>query len=127
MFLVLFACSPTSDAKEEAKVTVHTQPAQSKLVVPKGEPDPGRQSFAEGMAALCDSYAKAPKSDDPIESQKLLHSWIEEHVTNKRVREVFTLVGTVPPKQRSGMLRAAAAKVGIRECALAGPNQSEPK
>jgi hypothetical protein len=55
-----------------------------------------------------------------------LHAWLEEHVTNKKVREVFTLVGKMPPSQRSGMLRAAAAKVGIQSCALAGPDPISP-
>lgn len=117
-----FACSPEREAKTQAKSEVHTQPAIGGKAPPTQPEDPDSQSFYDGMLALCDSYEKAPKSDEPAESQKLLHAWLEEHVTNKKVREVFTLVGTMPPSQRSGMLRAAAAKVGITSCALAGPD-----
>jgi hypothetical protein len=117
------ACSAKSDSKKAARREVHTQTAVASQVEPKeAEPEdrPGEQSFHEGMVALCESYEKVPKSDDPIESQKLLHAWLEEHVTNVKVREVFTMVGEMPPSQRGGMLRAAAAKVGITHCALAG-------
>lgn len=101
---------------------VHAQPVMNKLTFPKEELPPGSQTFHDGMVALCESYEKAEKSDDPAMSQKLLHAWLTEHVTNKKVREVFTLVGKMPPSQRSGMLRAAAAKVGITDCPLAGPD-----
>jgi RNA processing factor Prp31 len=121
-----FACSPEPAEKKEVKREVHAQAAvETKAAAApeaKEEVPEGGQTFREGMAALCESYEKAPKSDDPAESQKLLHAWLGEHVTNEKVREVFTLVGEMPPSQRGGMLRAAAAKVGITECALAGPD-----
>jgi hypothetical protein len=132
--LLLFytlACSPEREEKVEPKLEVHTQPALAAGDPPANEDPPASavetdsQSFYDGMLALCESYEKAPKSDSPVESQKLLHAWIGEKVTNKKVREVFTLVGTMPPKQRSGMLRAAAAKVGITSCSLAGPDPLE--
>lgn len=123
-----FACSTESEPKKEVKREVHAQAAlggdkaSEDTSAPKTEEPAEGQSFHDGMLALCESYEKAPKSEDPAESQKLLHAWLGEHVTNEEVREVFTLVGQMPPKQRGGMLRAAAAKVGITECALAGPD-----
>ena len=116
------ACSPEQKAKEEVKIEVHAQPVVNKITFPKEELPPDAQSFHDGMVALCQSYEKVEKVDDPAESQKLLHAWLAENVTNKKVREVFTLVGKMPPSQRSGMLRAAAAKVGITDCPLAGPD-----
>lgn len=128
LLCISFACSPARDSeqdseqgsREEVRREVHTQPAMQSSVVQAEPLAPGAQTFPEGMLALCESYQKVAKSDDPVESQKLLHAWLEEHVTNEKVREVFMLVGEMPPSQRSGMLRAAAAKVGIKSCALAG-------
>jgi hypothetical protein len=121
-----FACSPTQDSKEEpVKREIHTQPASVFEQAPTPIEVPGGQTFKEGMVALCESFEKAPKSEDAAESQKLLHGWLTEHVTNEKVREVFSLVGKMPASQRSGMLRAAAAKVGIESCALAGPDPLE--
>ncbi len=116
------ACSPEREAKVETKTEVHTQAALAGTEPPMQREEGDSQSFYDGMIALCESFEKAPRSDSPVESQKLLHAWLGEHVTNEKVREVFTLVGTMPPKQRPGMLRAAAAKVGIGSCALAGPD-----
>lgn len=120
------ACTPTPDKEKEAvKHEVHTQPVSLPKAAPPPVEAPGGQTFREGMLALCESFEKAPKSEDAAESQKLLHTWLAENVTNEKVREVFALVGEMPPSQRGGMLRAAAAKVGIQSCALAGPDPLE--
>lgn len=115
------ACSEEK-AQEKPKTKVHAQPVVNKITFPKAELPAGSQTFHDGMVALCQSYEKVEKSDDPALSQKNLHAWLAEHVSNEKVREVFSLIGKMPPSQRSGMLRAAAAKVGITDCPLAGPD-----
>jgi hypothetical protein len=112
------ACAPENKPSKQTTKEPKAAPGEAQA---QQEPQTQEgQSFHDGMVALCESYAKAPKSDDPAESQKLLHGWLEENVTNEKVREVFTMVGEMPPSQRAGMMRAAAAKVGITKCALAG-------
>lgn len=109
----LLACCSTKHPEKQASSTAAVE--QSAAL-----PDNKKQSFFDGMQTLCESYQRAPKSDSAAEAQKHLHRWIETNVTNIEVREVFTLIGTMPPGQRSPMMRAAAAKVGLTRCSLAG-------
>ncbi len=136
LLLAISACSQKSEPEksEPKKIVTTMAPAiQRQAKTEKNKPAAApkatastvagteSQSFAQGLTALCESYEKAPKSDSPIESQKLLHAYIEKNVTNEKVRELFTIIGQMPPSQRGAMLRAAAAKSGISTCSLAGP------
>ena len=119
LLLLIIACSPQGKPQEESEpLAPNTEQAKGSATEAKTEV--GGQSFRDGIVALCQSYTLAPKSDDPIEAQKLLHAFIGKTVTNEKVRELFTLIGDMPPKQRPGMLHAAAAKAGVTTCALAG-------
>ncbi len=77
------------------------------------------QSFLEGMQALCKSIDEVPANPDAMAYQRSMAAWIGANVRNQEVRELFTIIGDMPPAQRPGMLSAAAAKAGLPHCPLA--------
>ncbi|MCP4444765.1 MAG: hypothetical protein GY811_05390 [Myxococcales bacterium] len=112
---VLLACSPahkTSETKEAESVQV-VAPSE------KAIESPSKQSFEAGMQLLCDSVDKVDSNLAPSERQRAVAQWIDENVKNSQVRELFSIMGDVPPNKRAGMMKAAAAKAGITLCAIA--------
>ncbi len=71
------------------------------------------------MQLICDSVNAAGVGLDPSERQKAVAAYIGEKVTNPKVRELFEIMGNVSPKQRAGMMKAAATKAGLEHCAIA--------
>ena len=105
--LIVTLCFACSSKEKEQEASAHDEAA------------PAEQSFKAGMIALCKSIDVVAKSSDPALYQREMATWIEKHVTNTKVRELFTLIGEMPPSQRPGMMGAAAAKAGVQTCALA--------
>ena len=95
-------------------------PAASLDAAPRAESaSTDGQSFQDGLAKLCNSINEVPADLAPAEKQRAVSAYINEHVQNTEVRELFTLLGQMPPKQRPGMMAAAAAKAGLNGCPIA--------
>tara|TARA_R110002096_G_scaffold44526_3_gene120020 strand:- start:143 stop:556 length:414 start_codon:yes stop_codon:yes gene_type:complete len=123
---LLLACSPSktnseSNESNEAPTTpVATAPALEQAAASAPEvPKTEGQSFQDGMQLICDSLEHIEQNLDPSEKQKAVATWIGENVTNTQVRELFSIMGDVQPRQRAGMMKAAAAKAGITKCPIA--------
>lgn len=123
---LLLACSSpktnsdSKESKETPKTPAATEPAPVEAVAPAAEvPKTQGQSFQDGMQLICDSLEHIDPNLDPSEKQKAVATWIGENVTNTQVRELFSIMGDVPPSQRAGMMKAAAAKAGITKCPIA--------
>ena len=103
--LLLAACSSSKNTSEP--------PPASEDAPPKS------QSFQEGMQRLCDSVNEVDRELSPSDRQRAVAQWIDTHVSNEQVRELFTIMAQVPPSKRAGMMKAAATKAGIASCAIA--------
>lgn len=126
--LLLVACSPSKKpAEEEGENKIAVTAIPSTAVTTKNAPpepakpavDPSGQSFQEGMQRLCDSIQQVDSDLDPSSRQVAIAKWIDENVKNTQVRELFSIMGEVPPSKRAGMMQAAAAKAGLESCPIA--------
>ena len=80
----------------------------------------GCQSRAEGLRALCDAPRDCPEcmSAPPELQAVLLSTYIDDHLSNGEVRDLFQPLPQVDPAQRVVLVRDAAAAEGITECPL---------
>lgn len=87
----------------------------------EGSAPEGAQSFEEGMRVLCNSpeEAKITEETPDVRAQKLFQ-WIQEHVTNAEVSEMFTSLADLPPDQKREKLQEAMTKASITDCPLTG-------
>ena len=120
LLLLAAACGKSEEpAPRASEPASESAPASTSADPQRDAASSAGQSFQEGMQALCNSIDAVPASEDPAQHQRQLARWLDTHVTNAQVREVFALIGDMPASQRPGMLSAAAAKAGLQSCALA--------
>lgn len=90
------------------------------LIVCFGSVALGCQSYEEGMRVLCDSPKNADLSQhDPAERMRKFSEWIDDHVKNGEVRELFNSLSDMSPEQRVVAIERAAAKAKIDPCLVA--------
>lgn len=116
---LLIACQPESKSRDEAAPKSAPSSAVGAPAPAPAEALTSEQSFKEGMQLLCDSIDKVDANLAPSDMQRAVASWIDANVKNPDVRELFTIMGDVPPDKRAGMMQAAATKAGIKHCAIA--------
>ena len=117
--LLLASCSPKNNSNEAASTDDAATPKAQTAKPPVPDTKPAGQSFQDGMQLICDALEHVDTGLAPSERQQAVATWIGENVTNPQVRELFSIIGDVPPSKRSGMMRAAAAKAGITKCPIA--------
>ena len=116
---LLASCSPKNNSNEPASTDDAATPKTQAAEPPDSETKPAGQSFQDGMQLICDALEHVDAGLTPSERQQAVATWIGENVTNPQVRELFSIIGDVPPSKRSGMMKAAAAKAGITKCPIA--------
>lgn len=79
--------------------------------------EPKTQSFAEGMALICDAPNHVEPSVEASERAMALARWVDEEVTNQEARKVMASLAEQPsPQARVTKLRDAAERAGITQC-----------
>lgn len=78
----------------------------------------GCQSRAEGFRVLCNAPrdCAACMAAPPEQQATLLAAYIDDHLSNGEVRDLFQHLPQVDPAQRATLVRSAAAADGITEC-----------
>lgn len=80
----------------------------------------GDQSFAEGMAVMCEAATPARIAiEDPVERDRILIAWIGDRLRNDDARAALrAMTAAATPAERARVVRAAAAEAGLARCAL---------
>ena len=73
------------------------------------------------MLAVCEAprNCAACKDATPEERSKLIAQYVEQHVRNDEVKELFSSLATMRPEDRVATLRKAAEADGLAGCMLA--------
>jgi len=78
----------------------------------------GGQSFADGVAALCDGpNAAQVTSAKSADRAARLATWVDAHVDNAEVRALIDGLAQAPVRRRASDLAAALKRAGLDRCA----------
>jgi len=80
------------------------------------------ESYEAGVQTFCDAPTRCPtcaEARSDADRAEQATAWAGSVIANQRARMVWDKTQTFAPERRGGVLRAAAAKAGVRPCAMA--------